>query len=268
MATNKLYKIVTIIMILGFGFFFSTKLWGEDDRPYHNTYTTMDLYNSQALVRVEDVVYMSQINALDVILETTYLNGISSKYELVPIVHNLDGTEYDVELDRWTWSDNGNKTRAVYRIQLENIEENEKQNWYYVELFLIDSTDHSQKSVTMDYRKVKTTDQIMTSNDYNISYENPSPSIFNSQTDGTISNEQNATDSETPVTESPTTGIEEKENITYSKEELQQQLDLKLEEFERLKQDAASNPEDTRLQDLVQKYQEEIANLEQQINAE
>ena len=92
-----------------------------------------------------------------------------------------------------------------------------KQNWYYVELFLIDSTDHSQKSVTMDYRKVKTTDQIMTSNDYNISYENPSPSIFNSQTDGTISNEQNATDSETPVTESPTTGIEEKENITYQK---------------------------------------------------
>lgn len=257
MATNQLYKIVTIIMILGFGFFFSTKLWGEDDRPYYNTYTTMDLYNSQALVRVEDVVYMSQINALDIILETTYLNGTNSQYELVPVVHNLDGTQYDVELDRWTWSDNGNKTRAVYRIQLENTEENEKQNWYYVELFLIDSTDQSQKSVTMDYRKVQTTDQIMTSNDYNISYENPSPSIFNSQTN-----------SETPVTESPTTGIEEKENNTYSKEELQQQLDLKLEEFERLKQDAESNPEDTRLQDLVQQYQEEITNLEQQINAE
>ncbi len=110
----------------------------------------MDLYNSQALVRVEDVVYMSQINALDIVIETTYLNGIDSKYELIPVIHNLDGSKYDAQLDRWTWSDNGNKTRAVYRIQLENNTEDEKENWYYAELFLLDPTDQSQKSVTMD----------------------------------------------------------------------------------------------------------------------
>lgn len=266
MKTNRVYKIVTIIMILGFGFFFTTKLWGEDDRPFNNTYTTMDLYNSQALVRVEDVVYMSQINALDIVIETTYLNGIDSKYELIPVIHNLDGSKYDAQLDRWTWSDNGNKTRAVYRIQLENNTEDEKENWYYAELFLLDPTDQSQKSVTMDYRKVTTTEQIMTSDDYNIAYENPSPSIFNSIIDESISNEIIESEEQLPVTESPTTGIEEVENITYSKEELQQQLDLKLEEFERLKQDAESNPNDMRLQDLVKQYQEEISTLEKKIS--
>ena len=162
---NKKYQILSVILIVGYAFFFTTRLWNIDDRPRFNSWATNTMVNSQGNVAISQVVYVSPIDALDIILDKT---SFVSYYEFVleAVVHRLDGTSDVVPLTLMNEKSNRNVVRQFVRAYLED----ENLDWHFVEIALIDEANDNRVRLTMDWRMVDRIDNITTAESYDLSF--------------------------------------------------------------------------------------------------
>jgi hypothetical protein len=235
-----------MILVVGFGFFFTTKLWGGDDRPLQNSFFTTSAHNSQVMVRGERAYYIEPLHGLDLVFEQVYFNGTSSHFQWRVVVHNRDGSYYESEIIYLRKASNGNADRVLARVMLDES----YRDWDFVELIVIDSVTGVESSLTLDARAVERIQDIQTLESYDLEYENPLPSIWES-TQGA-------------ATESPTRNPEGI-RPTDTLESLNQRLSLKFEEFERLLAALEESPESGHLLEMKQWYELEIENLKNKI---
>ena len=163
---NKKYRILSFILIIGYGFFFTTRLWNIDDRPRFNSWEAHTMGNNQGRVAITQVVYVSPIDALDIILEQT---SFVSYYEFIleAIVHRLDGTSEVVPLMMMNEAINMNITRQFLRVYFEG----DNLDWHFVEIALIDEITGDRVRLTMDWRMVERIDEITTVASYDLSFD-------------------------------------------------------------------------------------------------
>lgn len=163
---NKKYKILSLVLIIGYGFFFTTRLWNIDDRPRFNTWESHTLSNNQGRIAITDVVYISSIDALDIILEkTAFIPGHA--FTLEAVVHRLDGTSEIVPLTVMNETANMNVTRQFLRIYLEG----DDLEWHFIEIASINEVTGNRSRLTIDWRMVKRIDEITTVASYDLSFE-------------------------------------------------------------------------------------------------
>lgn len=163
---NKKYQILSFILIIGYGFFFTTRLWNIDDRPRFNSWVAHTMGNNQGRVAITQVVYVSPIDALDIILEQT---AFVSDYEFVleAVVHQLDGTSEVVPLMMINEETSMNVSRQFLRVYLEG----NNLDWHFVEIALIDEITGDRVRLTMDWRMVERIDEITTIASYDLSFD-------------------------------------------------------------------------------------------------
>jgi len=163
---NKKYQILSIVIIIGYIFFFTTKLWNIDDRQRFNSWQMQTMGNNGGRVAITEVVYISPIDALDIILEQT---SFISHYEFVieAVVHRLDGTSEIVPLTVKNEATNMNITRKFLRVYLEN----DNLDWHFVEIALIDEMLDNRSRLTMDWRMIERVDEVTTVASYDLSFD-------------------------------------------------------------------------------------------------
>ena len=163
---NKKYRILSCILVLGYSFFFTTKMWNIDDRPRFNSWESHTMGNNEGRIAITQVVYVSPIDALDIILEQT---SFVSHYEFVleAVVHRLDGTSEIVPLTLMNEVTNKNVTRKFLRVYLEDS----NLHWHFVEIALIDEITGNRVRLTMDWRMVKRIDEITAVASYDLSFD-------------------------------------------------------------------------------------------------
>jgi len=163
---NKKYRILSFILIIGYVFFFTTKLWNIDDRPRFNSWVSHTIGNNQGRIAITQMVYVSPVDALDIILEQTLF---VPHYELVleAVVHQLDGTSEVVPLTVMNEAGSMNVTRQFLRVYLED----ENLDWHFVEIALIDETTGKRPRLTVDWRMVERIDEITTAVSYDLSFD-------------------------------------------------------------------------------------------------
>jgi hypothetical protein len=246
MKKNKTYAVLTAILIVGFGFFFTTRWWGDDDRPLQNTFFTRQAHNSQVMVRGERAYYIEPLHGLDLIFEQVFFNGTDSHFQWRVVVHDVNGKSYESEIIYLKMASNGNADRVLARVMLDT----DFPAWDFVELIVIDSMTGDESSLSLDARGVTRVSDIPTIETYELDYENPLPSIW-------PSNHGQATESPTINPE----GIRPAETF----EGLEQRLNLKIEEFGRLREALEINPDSEHLQEMQDWYKSEMAKLENQM---
>jgi len=163
---NKKYQILSVIIIVGYSFFLTTRLWNIDDRQRFNSWSMHTMGNNGGRVAITQVVYVSPIDALDIILEqTTFM----SYYEFVleGVVHRLDGSSEIVPLTVMDEATDMNVTRKFLRIYLEN----DNLDWHFVEIALIDEITDDRSRLTMDWRMVERIDEVTTVATYDLSFD-------------------------------------------------------------------------------------------------
>ena len=163
---NRKYRLLGLILLFGYGFFFTTRLWNIDDRPRFNSWSVHTMGNNQGRVAITQVMYVSPIDALDIILEQT---SFASYYEFVleAIVHRLDGTSEIVPLTMINEATNMNITRKFLRVYLED----NNLDWHFVEIALIDELTGDRARLTMDWRMVERIDETTTKTSYDLSFD-------------------------------------------------------------------------------------------------
>ena len=165
-SVNKKYQFLSLILVIGYGFFFTTRLWNIDDRQRFNSWSVHTMGNNGGRVAVIQVVYVSPIDAIDIILEQTLF---MSDYEMVleAVVHRLDGISEIVPLTVKDKVTNINVTRKFLRIYLEN----ENLDWHFVEIALVDEVTNDRSRLTMDWRMVERVDEVTTVASYDLSFD-------------------------------------------------------------------------------------------------
>ena len=163
-SVNKKYRFLSFILIIVYGFFFTTKLWNIDDRPRFNSWVVNSMGNSEGRIVISQVVYVSPIDALDIILEHTSF-GTSSEFSLEAVVHRLDGTSGVVPLTLMDEATNMNITRKFLRVYLDD-----NLHWHYVEIALIDEITGDRSRLTMDWRMVERVDEVTGVASYDLSF--------------------------------------------------------------------------------------------------
>ena len=163
---NRKYRVLTFILIIGYGFFFTTRLWNIDDRPRFNSWETTTIGNAHGRISITEVIYISPIDALDIILEKT--SFMSDEVLMVEAaVHRLDGGSDTVPITVVNEESNRNITRQFLRIYLDD----DNLDWHFVEVVLIDEADNNRQRLTMDWRLVERTDDITTAESYDLSFD-------------------------------------------------------------------------------------------------
>jgi len=149
---------MTWIMIIGFLFFFSTRIWSEDDRPRMNSWAQRDTQNVDGNLRIHKVVYIEGVHELNLLVhETTFVGsqeGLDVEFQVV----NRDGSYYKPEVEIMHYTTEMNHTRSFVRVDLDD----EKLEWYYVRLSLVDREGNHNIGLTMDWRLVERSDERLT----------------------------------------------------------------------------------------------------------
>lgn len=163
---NKKYKRLSFILIIGYGFFFTTRLWNIDDRPRFNTWESHTIGSNQGRIAIIDVVYVSPIDVLDIILEKTFFTP-HHEFTLEAVVHRLDGTSDVAPLTMMNEATNINITRQFLRVYLED----DNLDWHFVEIASINEITNNRSRLTIDWRMVNRIDEITTVASYDLNFE-------------------------------------------------------------------------------------------------
>ena len=163
---NKKYRILSFILIAGYGFFFTTKIWNIDDRPRFNSWVASAIGNKVGRIAITQVVYVSPIDAIDIILEKTSFVS-NYEFELEAVVHRLDGTNEVVPLTLMSEAINMNITRQFLRIYLEG----DNLYWHFVEIVLVNEIAGDRARLTMDWRMVERVDEVTKAASYDLSFD-------------------------------------------------------------------------------------------------
>ena len=163
---NKKYKWLSFILIIGYGFFFTTRLWNIDDRPRFNSWENLTINNNQGRIAINEVVYVSQLDALDIIIEQTSFIP-NRDIELKAIVHRLDGSKDVVPVIFMNEATHMNRSRQFVRVYLEK----ENLDWHFIEIAFIDEMANSRSSLTVDWRLIRRTDEITTIASYDLNFD-------------------------------------------------------------------------------------------------
>jgi len=163
---NKKYRILSFILVICYIFFFTTRLWNIDDRPRFNSWSVHTMGNSGGRVAITHVVYVSPIDALDIILEQT---SFVSHHEFVleAVVHRLNGISEIVPLTLMNEATSMNVMRKFTRIYLED----DNLDWHFVEIALIDETTGDRSRLTVDWRMVERVDETTTVATHDLSFD-------------------------------------------------------------------------------------------------
>ena len=151
---------------MAYGFFFTTKIWNIDDRPRFNSWVANTMGNNGGRIVIDQVVYATPIDALDIILEQTSF-GTDYEFVLEAVVHRLDGTSEVVPLILMNEATNMNITRKFLRVYLED----DNLRWHFVEIALIDRLTEDRSRLTVDWRMVERKDEITTALSYDLSFD-------------------------------------------------------------------------------------------------
>ena len=154
---------MTWIMVIGFLFFFSTRIWNEDDRPRMNSWVQRDTQNVDGNLRIHNAIYVEDAHELNLLIhETTFVGsgeGLNVHFQVV----NRDGSYYNPDVKVIHYTIEMNHTRSLIVVDLDD----ESLEWYYVRVALIDRDENQNIGLTMDWRLVERNDERLVINEIN-----------------------------------------------------------------------------------------------------
>jgi len=136
-------------MVIGFIFFFSTRLWNEDDRPRMNSYAVRSATTHEGSLHIYRAVYIEGLHELNLLVHETMFFG-SERLMITTVVHNLDGTYYTPPTYLARETTHLNQIRSLVRIELDD----EILDWYFVEVVILNENGPVD-SLTIDWRLVE-----------------------------------------------------------------------------------------------------------------
>lgn len=159
MKSNKIYPLILVIVICGFGFFLSTRFWGGDDFPIKNTWNSNYFYDNFYRVELKNMVWdkaqneiffgVSQSKTTQSVKLKLQVDVIGKDEKLYPI---NDFSHLSLES-----ADTDTMVQSAYSFSLPITE------WRYIK-FVIQTEDingylSNQTILYADYRSLETSDE-------------------------------------------------------------------------------------------------------------
>lgn len=174
---------MTWFMVFGFLFFFTTRLWNEDDRPRMNSYRNGVISNLDGNLSITRAVYIESYHELNLLVQEVTFWG-ANRLNIAIVVHNLDGSYYVPTTRVIKESANMNQTRSLVTVELEP----EILGWYFVEVVLLENGEVGSR-LTIDWRLVERSYERLSPNDITNFFFTPAE-VNNNYSDK-FNNEQN-----------------------------------------------------------------------------
>lgn len=197
-----LFSMITGILILGFGFFFTSKWWGGDDSLIRNTWETGYFYDVSYRVSLERVTYDLSQHELFFVVNQSKVDTTKILKLQVDVI-GKDDYLYPVQtfshLENETLLDTKQK-QTVYSFSMP------LEDWRYIRFIIqTEAADGSLSNQTVlyaDYRSVETSDTPLTLMDFLTTETTDSEDESLASTEEETTSETN--DSQSDVSDSPT----------------------------------------------------------------